>query len=251
MGQTCRGSRKHILDWVEQSTFPEEFTALLAPTGAVVDRKNYWMPIGYSDPKEARLEQFGPNYLPELIDWDTLSEWWLVNKKNANTPNWDLLSTCSIEGKQGLVLVEAKANVPELKIEGKPLDSNASTRSRQNHNRIGEAIEEARTALNTMFPGVKISRDTHYQLSNRIAFSWKLASMGVPVVLVYLGFIGDLGIADVGKPFDNATHWEAVFGSHTIDLLPPPLVGTRVTCGKSAMQIFGCSRPVLAQSLNR
>jgi hypothetical protein len=35
-----------------------------------------------------------------------------------------------------------------------------------------------------------ISRDNRYQMSNRFAWSWKLASVGVPVVLVYLGFVG-------------------------------------------------------------
>jgi hypothetical protein len=32
----------------------------------------------------------------------------------ANTPNWDLAFGCEIAGKTGLILVEAKANEPEL-----------------------------------------------------------------------------------------------------------------------------------------
>ena len=33
-------------------------------------------------------------------------------------------------------------------------------------------------------PRVTISRDTHYQLANRLAFTWKLASLGISVVLL-------------------------------------------------------------------
>jgi hypothetical protein len=38
-------------------------------------------------------------------------------------------------------------------------------------------------------PGFKLSASSHYQLSNRFAFAWKVAKMGTPVVLVYLGFL--------------------------------------------------------------
>jgi len=35
----------------------------------------------------------------------------------------------------------------------------------------------------------QLSRDSLYQLANRFAWAWKIASLGVPVALVYLGFI--------------------------------------------------------------
>ncbi len=38
-------------------------------------------------------------------------------------------------------------------------------------------------------PGFALSATSRYQLSNRFAFAWKLAKMGKPVVLVYLGFL--------------------------------------------------------------
>lgn len=52
-----------------------------------------------------------------------------------------------------------------------------------------------------------ISRDSHYQFANRLGFAWKLASIGVPTVLVYLGFTGDDGIIDRGEPLRDADHW--------------------------------------------
>ena len=35
--------------------------------------------------------------------------WWLaVASNNTRTPNWDIVTTCTIEGKPGIVLIEAK-----------------------------------------------------------------------------------------------------------------------------------------------
>ena len=47
-------------------------------------------------------------------DQAQLRDWWLAVKGGANTPNWDLASTCRVEGKRGLLLVEAKAHTREL-----------------------------------------------------------------------------------------------------------------------------------------
>ena len=99
-----------------------------------------------------------------------------------------------------MALVEAKAHENELDLAGKRLRPGGSARSAENHERIGRAIAEAATALDRIVPGVRMSRDSHYQIANRVAYSWKLASMGVPVLLVFLGFTEDNGIADVGPP---------------------------------------------------
>ncbi len=56
-----RGSRKHILDWVEHESFLTEFRALLEPTGAQ-PRAGTWLPRGYRSPDEARLETYGPRF---------------------------------------------------------------------------------------------------------------------------------------------------------------------------------------------
>jgi hypothetical protein len=61
----------------------------------------------------------------------------------------------------------------------------------RNHDKIGNAISEARGALSNFCSNISISRDTHYQLSNRIAYTWKLATVGIPTILLYLGFIND------------------------------------------------------------
>ncbi len=81
----------------------------------------------------------------------------------AKTPTWDLAVACEVAGARGVVLVEAKANVSELKEEGKRLPDDASQHSQENHEQIARAIAESRTGLSQIVPGVKIDRDSHYQ----------------------------------------------------------------------------------------
>lgn len=242
-----RGSRKHILDWVEHESFLTEFRALLEPTGAQ-PRAGTWLPCGYRSPDEARLETYGPRFLPRATNWSALHDWWLAHKAGANTPNWDLAAVCSFDGTLGLALVEAKANVAELKEEGKSLKDDASARSRANHERIAAAIREAQAGLSALVPGVRIHADSHYQLANRLAFSWKLASLGVPVVLVYLGFTGDHGILDAGEPLHSDAHWRELFLDHATSVAPAELFEHRLTVASAPLWVLIRSRDVLAPS---
>lgn len=144
-----------------------------------------------------------------------LKNWWLASPKGANTLNWDIASTCTIDGKYGVILVEAKAHVSELTDEakGKKLSKQQAVNlnSFRNHQKIGRAINEARSALEPYLPGINISRDSNYQLSNRIAFAWKIASLGIPVVLCYLGF---LRAYEMGDFFESRNDWENCLRSH-------------------------------------
>ena len=249
MNRVYRGSRKHILDWadLEQDAFLPSLNELLHPTGAVVGPSDLWMPRGYDRPKEAKLQASYATFLSKALGRQ-LSDWWLVHKRGANVPNWDLVATCSIGGRRGLVLVEAKAHENELSSAGKGLRANASDNSRENHEQIGRAIEEARAALDRIVPGVRISRDSHYQLSNRVAFAWKLASLGVSSILMYLGFIGDEGIEDVGSHFKSETHWRETVWDYMKQVLPSDFVERPIPCGAATMQLIIRSRDVLKPS---
>jgi hypothetical protein len=247
MAKQNRGSKKHILDWVECTDFTDQLSELLHPTDAVVQSTDTWMPKGYNNPNEARLEQFGPHIL-STINWQTLQDWWFAYKPGANTPNWDLASTCTIQGRQGLVLVEAKSHAQELETAGKRLESTASINSRKNHDHIGQAIKQASDALGKVIPGINISLDTHYQLANRVAYSWKIASLGIPVVLVYLGFLGDKNISDVGKPFIDDNNWLQVMRTYRRDQIPEDFTERWIYCGKESMQMIIRSLPVKLKS---
>lgn len=131
-----RGSRKHVLDWTDQPRFLPELLQLVQPVSCRVTADSIWQPMGTDAPNEARLEQFGPQAFPLSPAWSTISTWWLKHARGANTPNWDIALSCDVEGTPGLVLVEAKANVPELSEAGKPADRAASQSSQDNHARI-------------------------------------------------------------------------------------------------------------------
>lgn len=210
-----------------------------------------WKPSSYAQPKEARLDSFGPLVLPNHSAWPQLSSWWLKHTKGANTPNWDLVVSCDIDGTPGLILVEAKANVPELGVVGKPLSKRASRASHENHQHIRSAIIEARENLSKLLPTISIDRDKHYQLSNRIAFCWRLASLGIPVILIYLGFTGDEGIRYVGEPFADDEHWQRTFTSYLEKVCPPSAISSSIDVGPASFWILSRSRKVLEHSPQR
>jgi len=230
----CHGSRIHILRWVERPDFANQLSHLLCLTGATVLSTDVWMPKGFSNPAEPRLEQFDP--LPACVR-QALQNWWLVHKCRANTPNWDLASTCTIQGQQGLVLIEGKAHVKEL-------NENDSCRAtnKANLDRIGQAICEASQALAKEIPGVNISRDTHYQLANRVAFSWKIASLGIPVILVYLGFLGDKSWPR--DQFEDDRHWMHELRKYMDNHIPEDFISRWIDCGEEQIQMIIRSLPV-------
>lgn len=130
LGKSLRGSRKHVLDWTSTPEFLVELLQLVAPIHARVSAASQWMPRGHNDLEEARLETFGPKALPDAGVWAALRTWWLAHEEGANTPNWDIALSCEIEDRPGLVLVEAKANAPELSALAKARDENASSPAR-------------------------------------------------------------------------------------------------------------------------
>jgi hypothetical protein len=125
---------------------------------------------------------------------------------------------------------------------------NASGNSQENHRRIGEAIGEVAAGLSSQFPGIRISRDGHYQLSNRLAFAWKLASLGIPSVLVYLGLTGDDGIRDVCEPFAHDDHWQHTFRDHLQTVCPTSVLAVPIDVGPASFWVLSRSRPILEVS---
>jgi hypothetical protein len=243
-----RGSQKHVLDWIDLPGFAEELLKLVQPVRCVPTGETIWQPLGNRDPREPQLDQFGPRAFPGNPAWPNIMNWWLKHTRGAKTPNWDIALRADVEGRPGLILVEAKANAPELKSEGKALGQNPSDHSRENHEQIGRAIAAARAALDPRVPGISISRDTCYQLSNRLAFAWRLASLGIPTVLVYLGFVGAMGIADVGAPFEDEGDWQRVVRAHLAEVNAMPVLDGSVDCGTARFWVLIRSRRAVEDS---
>jgi len=174
------------------------------------------MPRGLRDYKETTLVDC--TYFLTTEKCKVLIEWWLEKPRGAMLPNWDIASTCTIEGRKGLLLIEAKAHDKELSEAGK---SKPTTFNGQlNHERIKLAIDKANSALNKVLKSWALSRDSHYQLGNRFAWAWKLATLGVPVILVYLGFLNATEMSDQGQPFDSSKAWHDCIRSHAKGIVP-------------------------------
>jgi len=202
-----------------------------------------YYPQGFSNPKELKLTEnmakdiFSKGRI-DYIDFDKFKEevrdnWWLAHPRGANTPNWDFVCTCTINRKPGLILVEAKAYEGEFKPDKKEIDPNAKIESKNNHIKITEAIEEASIELNrySISNGFNLSIQEHYQLSNRFAFSWKLASLGIPIILIYLGFIN---AQEMGSSyFQDQKHWESYLLRSTSHIVPKNVWGSEILVGGS------------------
>lgn len=221
MAQRGSKPRCHGLTHGSRDLVAARLTALVAPFAQVAP-KDRWMPDGFADIEEAQLH-LATRLLPPEVRTE-LGAWWLpADQQRDRTPNFDIASTCMIEGRPGLLLIEAKAHEKELTNEalGRKLTEEDPAERRASHRTISNAIAEASDGLAqvTAFSW-HISRDSHYQMSNRFAWSWKLAELGVPVVLVYLGFLNAAEMSDQGPLLANDTGWDALMKVHSKPLFP-------------------------------
>jgi hypothetical protein len=205
--------------WRQCRVFTEGFSRevadrlarLVAPHAALDGRISYY-PKGEAFPDEAKLgETIG--LLPSDEDRKNVTEWWLAVTREANTPNWDIASTCTVGSRPGLILVEAKAHNRELGSGG------GGAKNVQNEARIRDAIAEAKQNLNRILSGWNLTAGSHYQLCNRFAWGWKIASLGIPVILVYLGF---LNVTDMPgyNVFRTAEEWTDAMHNHAEGIVP-------------------------------
>lgn len=219
-----RGSkpRCHLLTHGRREEVAEALTRLIDPFGEVAP-DDRWMPQGFDHVEEAQLHT--STGLLSLSLSDALKAWWLaVPSIKASTPSIDIASTCKIGNRAGLLLIEAKAHSQELIKEkkGKVLSPSGSMDSRRNHIRIGACIQEANLGLSAATGLVwALSRDWNYQISNRFTWAWKLAELGVPVILVYLGFLSAGEMADKNsRPFASHNEWGNAVRDHGAPLFP-------------------------------
>ncbi len=216
-------ARCHLLTHGSREQVSARLSGLIAPWGQVVPESDRWMPQGFDVLNEAQLGT-SENLIPDECRRKALVDWWLAVPENANTPNWDIASTCTIDRKTGLLLVEAKAHDKELLKEeaGKSLKHPVTANSRRNHERIGSCIRDANLALagETKLPWA-LSRDWNYQMSNRFAWSWKVTELGLPVILVYLGFLrAEEMRANDQNPLADDEEWQRLVKSHSEPLVP-------------------------------
>jgi hypothetical protein len=236
-----KGSKRAMLEFIGSPNFISNMNNLLKDVGTDISKIDSWLPTGFHSGKEGELKDFLKEHF-NLQLATNIKKWWLHN--NGRTPNWDLISTCTINGERGILLVEAKAHVDELKKEnkGKPFNERTSSeKSKLNHKQIALAIEEANIGINKVISGLSISRNNCYQLSNRIAHAWWLANKGIPVVLLYLGFLNSDDMRDKYKVFNTDLEWKDCFKEHAKIVAAHSLINKTVNCGESSFVMLSRS----------
>ncbi|MDD2423226.1 MAG: hypothetical protein PHT37_01700 [Candidatus Cloacimonetes bacterium] len=158
-----------------------------------------YYPQGLQNQTEIQLDKVKIPIKGSTAYCDVINQWWLAISRK--TPTWDFVCTANIDGRQGLILIEAKAHKGELV---KELDPSHAKDGSLNRSKIEQALD----SINIQY-GYKLSADDYYQLSNRIAWSMKLASEGIPVILIYLGCLNtvDMSITKNDYLFDTTNKW--------------------------------------------
>jgi len=228
-----RGSAKHLLDLMASDRCLDVLNELISDASASINSCDSRQPFGKETKEERReleIPAFCAKHSAKFGDLREIQKWWLPRQADGRSrkgATWDLLSTCTIRGKSGLLLVEAKAHAKELSYSGKNLPLSASAQSKLNHDHIGRNIRDVSDRLNEIANGeYNLSIEGHYQLANRLTWAWKLADCGVPVVLLYLGFTGDTYFrSDYLK---DADHWQRVMGAYLQGVVPEGLPGNPI-----------------------
>jgi len=226
-----RGSkpRCHLLTHGSPEKVSARLSRLIEPW-ARVDGTDHWMPQGFVNIQEAQLGK--ADVLLDSSTGKALIDWWLVVPKGARVPNWDIASTCTVEGQLGLLLIEAKAHDEELNYEkaGKKRERNETWGQRQNREQIRNRMQESSAGFtNSTQLEWSLSIEHNYQMSNRFAWAWKLTELGIPVILVYLGFLNTSEMSDRGVPFSNHEAWAQLVTSHSEPLFPDKVWNRRWT----------------------
>ena len=75
-----------------------------------------------------------------------------------------------------------------------------------------------------------------------------LLQLGVPVAMIYLGFVGDAVISSADDCFHDATQWRKAFHDHTVKHFPATMIDREISCGAASFWLLLRELPVLRQS---
>jgi hypothetical protein len=180
------GRHRHLLD-----------QRILAVVGG--DSIN-WLDFGFDPSKtwpDAELK--GLSFLPE--DGAVHDAWKKYWPQGRGIHTWDAVAQVRFGDVEEWLLVEAKANLEELR-------SDCGAKSARSLATIGRAFDETKWAL-----GVPEDRDWfhgYYQFCNRIAALHFLNKHHIPARLLYIYFVGDKGDARRTCPQDEREWHDAL-----------------------------------------
>lgn len=237
MSQHHKGSSHDLLVWTnkQRSEMAAQLNRLFNPLYVNFSEQDEWVPDeqrGQNTERSIKTFVLKHKVLFPNADMKRLESWW--QEVPLHTV-WDFISTCTYQKEpKGLLIVEAKAHKNELKKDGKKITfqgknyhydqalmireglQEKEVPNRKllksindklcNHESIERFLCRAGKSLSDWIPDNNIDISKCYQLGNRIATTWMLASCGIPTSLVYLGFVNDPYEADK-KPIVDSADW--------------------------------------------
>src|ERR1700742_3396178 len=99
-----RGSRARcvLLTDGNNEIVAKRFNELVSPWATIDPMRHFWMPRGPLEPGEATGKDFAR--FTSVSHYEEILNWWLVVRRR--TPHWDFASGATIQGSEGLVLIE-------------------------------------------------------------------------------------------------------------------------------------------------
>ena len=265
------GSRRRILELTSapNPVVAETLSSLIEGHGTV-GSGDLWSPRGANAPSPIRLDE-ATGFIKDPMKKSALREWWISGEPLFNRamtqrqtagrasrpmrlPAFDLVSTFGAEGSDsGILIVSAAAHIGELN------SDHAHQREKTALPQIKKAFAEASAGWNALLlkhaedygyklsHRVKLSTEAHYRLATHFAFAWKLAQLGVPVILLYLGFLDATELEPDGRLiFRDGEMWNKCVFEKTSKPLPEEIWdasfdvpdGAKITVLRKTMRIF-------------
>ncbi|NLV51168.1 MAG: hypothetical protein GXY20_10815 [Clostridiales bacterium] len=151
------GSRYHLMKLIKS----DELKSLLESIPGVIIIEGNGVP-SKSSPSEKTLERFLKDRELYSAEFDS---WWIEHR--GKRPTWDYICEAELDGKRGLIFLEAKGHRRECG-SGKKADPKKDTANYEvkleNHKSIEKCITEEITAFGGEYTG-------QYQIANRIAYA--------------------------------------------------------------------------------
>lgn len=229
------GARQRVAD---------RLTELVAPA-ASVSASDVWCPDGFHRPREVTLVGCDERLLDRAHQL-ALARWWIgargeelvMGKRTAaglratrrTLPTWDLASTARAGRARVLMLGAATAHLGELVRRAR------TRRPRTNQGTIGPALAEATRGLDAVTPGWNLTRAPR-PLAHQLAWAWKLASLGVPVMVVYVGFLHVSEAETEHAWCPERESWSVDLRSHLTHVVPAGAWGARLPIGHAWLQL--------------
>lgn len=227
----------------------EIFSQLIEGYGTV-DSSDTWAPRGPDAPAEIRIDE-ATGFLKSPDHKTELRNWWTGEVVGARTPTWDIASSCTVNGVKGILLIETKAHIGELN------SDHSGSREKPILYQIKKGFSDATDAWNDalhdyaddrgfkLSHNVKLSTASHFQLSTHFAFAWKLADMGVPVILVYLGFLNVTELENENRLiFKNSAMWNKCVFEKTNKPLPEEIWDATFKFNGTPLTVLRCTTSV-------